>query len=51
MTDDMGKQFAALLTAARQMAAQQPASARRPGKIVIEGLDDGPRTVTASTKP
>ena len=50
MTDDMGKQFATLLTAARQIAAQQPASARPPGKIVIEGLDDGPRTVTASTK-
>jgi hypothetical protein len=51
ITDDMGKQFATLLTAARQMAGQQqPASARPPGKIVIEGLDDGPRTVTASTK-
>jgi hypothetical protein len=50
MTDDMGKQFATLLTAARQMAAQQPAVSRPPGKIVIEGLDDGPRTVTASAK-
>jgi hypothetical protein len=50
ITDDMGRQFATLLTAARQMAGQQPAPSRPPGKIVIEGLDDGPRTVTASTK-
>jgi hypothetical protein len=50
ITDDMGRQFATLLTAARQMAGQQPASSRPPGKIVIEGLDDGPRTVNTSTK-
>ena len=51
MTDSVGRQFAPLLAAARQMAARQaPQTARQPGKIVIEGLDDGPKTVTASTK-
>ena len=51
MTDSVGKQFAPLLAAARQMAAQQAPRAVRPaGKIVIEGLDDGPKTVTASQK-
>jgi hypothetical protein len=52
MTDSVGQQFAPLLAAARQMAARQaPAAARpSPAKIVIEGLDDGPKTVTASTQ-
>ena len=52
MTDSVGQQFAPLLAAARQMAAHRaPALARpSPGKVVIEGLDDGPKTVTASTK-
>jgi hypothetical protein len=51
MTDSVGKQFAPLLAAARQMAAQQaPRAARPAGKIVIEGLDDGPKTVVASQK-
>jgi len=51
MTDPMGKQFAPLLAAARQIAARQPASARSaPGKIVIDGLDDGPREIPAKPR-
>lgn len=46
MTDSVGKQFAPLITAARQMSAR-PADGARPlaGKIVIDGLDDGPKEV------
>jgi hypothetical protein len=52
MTDPIGKQFAPLLSAARQMAARQPATPARsaPGKIVIDGLDDGPREIPATPK-
>jgi hypothetical protein len=51
MTDSVGKQFAPLLSAARQMAHQAPLAARSaPGKIVIEGLDDGPKTVPVGPK-
>lgn len=52
MTDPIGKQFAPLLSAARQMAARQPATPARsaPGKIVIDGLDDGPREIPAIPK-
>ena len=45
MTDSMGKQFAPLIAAARQMSARQAAPARPAGKIVIDGLDDGPKEV------
>jgi hypothetical protein len=48
MTDPIGKQFAPLLSAARQIAARQASSTRSaPGKIVIDGLDDGPREIPA----
>jgi hypothetical protein len=44
MTDSLGKQFAPLITAARQMSARQSGGARpSAGKIVIDGLDDGPK--------
>lgn len=44
MTDSVGKQFAPLIAAARQMSARQAAAARpTAGKIVIDGLDDGPK--------
>ena len=53
MTDSMGKQFAPLVQAARQMAANKAGGSARPspGKVVIEGLDDGPREVPVSGKP
>ena len=46
MTDSLGKQFAPLITAARQMSAR-PSGGLRPsaGTIVIDGLDDGPKEV------
>ena len=50
MTDSMGKQFAPLIAAARQMSARQAAPARSAGKIVIEGLDDGPKEVPVAQK-
>jgi hypothetical protein len=52
MTDGVGKQFAPLLAAARQISAgKAPAAARKSsGKIVIEGLDDGPKEVPLSQK-
>lgn len=51
MTDPMGKQFAPLLAAARQIAAQGTASPRpAPGKIVIDGLEDGPRIVQSAPR-
>jgi hypothetical protein len=46
MTDSLGKQFAPLIAAARQMSAGHGAGARpSAGKIVIDGLDDGPKEV------
>jgi hypothetical protein len=45
MTDSVGKQFAPLIAAARQMSARQPATPRPAGKIIIDGLDDGPKEV------
>jgi hypothetical protein len=46
MTDSVGKQFAPLIAAARQMSARQVAVARpSPGKVIIDGLDDGPKEV------
>jgi hypothetical protein len=46
MTDSFGKQFAPLIAAARQISARQAAGARpSSGKIVIDGLDDGPKEV------
>jgi hypothetical protein len=46
MTDSLGKQFAPLIAAARQMSARQSGGARpSAGKIVIDGLDDGPKEV------
>ena len=46
MTDSLGKQFAPLIAAARQMSAGHGAGAPpSAGKIVIDGLDDGPKEV------
>jgi hypothetical protein len=46
MTDSLGKQFAPLIAAARQMSAGRGVGARpSAGKIVIDGLDDGPKEV------
>jgi hypothetical protein len=46
MTDSLGKQFAPLIAAARQMSARQSGGLRpSAGKIVIDGLDDGPKEV------
>jgi len=46
MTDSVGKQFAPLIAAARQMSAGHGVGARpSAGKIVIDGLDDGPKEV------
>jgi hypothetical protein len=46
MTDSVGKQFAPLIAAARQMSARQAAVARpSPGKVIIDGLDDGRKEV------
>ncbi len=50
MTDSMGKQFAPLIAAARQMSARQAAPARSAGKIVIDGLDDGPKEVPVAQR-
>jgi hypothetical protein len=52
LSDSIGKRFAPLVTAARNIAAQKPHAAARPapGKIVIDGLDDGPRQVSLGTK-
>jgi len=50
MTDSVGKQFAPLIAAARQMSARQPASVRPAGKIIIDGLDDGPKEVPVAQK-
>jgi hypothetical protein len=50
MTDSMGKNFAPLIAAARQMSARQAAAARPAGKIVIDGLDDGPKEVPVAQK-
>lgn len=52
MTDSVGKQFAPLLAAARQIAGSKASAAARPspGKIVIEGLDDGPKEVPLEQK-
>ena len=47
MTDSLGKQFAPLIAAARQMSAGHGAGTRpSAGKIVIDGLDDGPKEVS-----
>jgi hypothetical protein len=43
MTDSLGKQFAPLIAAARQMSASKAVAVRPAGKIVIDGLDDGPK--------
>ncbi len=45
MTDSVGKQFAPLIAAARQMSARQSVTPRPAGKIIIDGLDDGPKEV------
>jgi hypothetical protein len=50
MTDSMGKQFAPLIAAARQMSARQAAAPRPSGKIVIDGLDDGPKEVPVAQR-
>ena len=50
MTDSMGKNFAPLIAAARQMSARQATPPRPAGKIVIEGLDDGPKEVGVAKK-
>jgi hypothetical protein len=50
MTDSVGKQFAPLVDAARQMSTHQAGAPRSAGKIVIDGLDDGPREVGAAQR-
>ena len=50
MTDSLGKQFAPLIAAARQMSARQAVPARPAGKIVIDGLDDGPKEVPVAQR-
>jgi hypothetical protein len=50
MTDSMGKQFAPLIAAARQISARQAAAPRAPGKIVIDGLDDGPKEIPVAQR-
>jgi hypothetical protein len=57
ITDAVGRQFAPLVAAARQIAASKASGAPRTaagkivpaaGKIVIEGLDDGPKEIPLS---
>jgi len=57
MTDAVGRQFAPLVAAARQIAASKASGAPgttagkivpAAGKIVIEGLDDGPKEIPLS---
>jgi hypothetical protein len=51
MTDSFGKNFAPLVAAARQISARQAAGARpSTGKVIIDGLDDGPREVPLSQR-
>jgi hypothetical protein len=52
MTDSVGKQFAPLLAAARQISAAKASGTARPapGKVVIDGLDDGPKEVPLAQK-
>lgn len=52
MTDSIGKQFAPLIAAARQMSAGQAGATARPsaGKIVIDGLEDGPKEIPVSQR-
>jgi hypothetical protein len=50
MTDSVGKQFAPLIAAARQMSARQGVSPRPAGKIIIDGLDDGPKEVPVAQR-
>ncbi len=52
MTDSVGKQFAPLLAAARQISATKASGTARPapGKVVIDGLDDGPKEVPLAEK-
>jgi hypothetical protein len=52
MTDSFGKQFAPLLDAARQISASKATGAAHPppGKVRIEGLDDGPKEVSLTPK-
>jgi len=48
MSDSFGKQFAPLIAAARQMSAKSTAATLpSAGKVVIDGLDDGPREIPA----
>jgi hypothetical protein len=47
MSDSVAEQVAPLLAAARQMSASKASAVRpAPGKVVIDGLDDGPREVS-----
>jgi hypothetical protein len=51
MTDSFGKNFAPLVAAGRQISARQAAGARpSAGKVIIDGLDDGPREVPLSQR-
>jgi hypothetical protein len=51
ISDSTGKQFAQLLAAARELSRRTPGTARSsPGKVIIEGLDDGPREVAIPPK-
>lgn len=50
MTDSVGKQFAPLIAAARQISGGQARAARPAGKVIIDGLDDGPKEVPLAQK-
>lgn len=51
ISDSTGRQFAQLLAAARELSRRTPGTARSsPGKVIIEGLDDGPREVPIPPK-
>jgi len=52
-SNSIGKQFAPLLNAARQVSTLKAHTATphpAPGKIVIDGLDDGPREISATPR-
>lgn len=51
MSDSLGKQFAPLIAAAREIAAHNASGAAHPaGKVIIEGLDETPRQVPLGAK-
>ena len=51
MAGPTGAQFGQLITAARELARRTPSAGQAsPTKVVIEGLDDGPREVAMPPK-